>query len=80
MGFEQAGKHPQFRKVWLRGKPLDRLDQVLVRVRVAGDDLAHDRDKLERILPVHPASRFSVNSEAGGKARKFGLTLGIADL
>jgi len=37
----------QLRELGLRWEPLDRFDQVLVRLRVARHDLAHDRDELE---------------------------------
>jgi hypothetical protein len=46
--------HVQLGKFGLRGETLDRLDEVLVRIGVAGEDLAHDGDELERVLSVHP--------------------------
>lgn len=48
----QAGDHPHLRKLGLRREPLDRLNQVLVRVAVRGEDLAHERDHREGVLPI----------------------------
>lgn len=51
----------QFGKVALGRETLDRLDQVLVRVGVTGDDFAHERDELERVLPVYPGNDIVVS-------------------
>lgn len=49
-----TGLYLQLGKVGLLGETLNRLDEVLVRGVVAGDDLAEHRDDLERVLAVGP--------------------------
>ena len=52
---EQGGdQNLQLGKLCLRGELFDTLHEILIRLRIAGENLAHDGYELERILLVDP--------------------------
>jgi hypothetical protein len=51
-------------KLDLRGETFDGFDQVLVAVPITGEELTHQRDKVEGILFVHPERSEVVNGDA----------------
>lgn len=72
---EREGRsHVQLGKFGLRGETLDRLDEVLVRVGVAGEDLAHDGDELEGVLSVHPERESAI---ASSRQQQLGVGQGV---